>query len=280
MKHAILILAHDNVQHLNDIVRWFDDDFDIYIHIDKKSNIDHSQLPCNTNLHIYKKYYIHWGGINIIKATLFLLRKASSLYSYNYYHLISGSDIPTKDINCFKSFFLNSTHSFVDYFPLPYKNWIGNGGMDRITKFWFFNNLTDIRKHHFLSDLSQKIQRKLSVNRSFNSFKTLYGGSQWWSVTDLAVKATLDYLDSHPDYFRRFRYTHIPDEIFFQTLFCNLNLPIQNSSLRYIAWEESSASPKSLTLDDVDKIMATTCFFARKYQEGISDLLKESLMSK
>lgn len=39
MRHAILILAHKNVDQLCRLVRYFDHDCDVYIHIDKKQPI-------------------------------------------------------------------------------------------------------------------------------------------------------------------------------------------------------------------------------------------------
>ena len=39
MKHALLILAHKNAIHLQEIIRFFDKEFYVYIHIDKKSSI-------------------------------------------------------------------------------------------------------------------------------------------------------------------------------------------------------------------------------------------------
>lgn len=38
MKHAILIIAHDDIEYLLKVVKYFDDDFFIYIHLDKKKN--------------------------------------------------------------------------------------------------------------------------------------------------------------------------------------------------------------------------------------------------
>lgn len=37
MKQAILITAYKNYHHLEEIIAFFDDDFEIYIHIDRKS---------------------------------------------------------------------------------------------------------------------------------------------------------------------------------------------------------------------------------------------------
>lgn len=66
MKHAILLLWHKDLQQLKELIRFFDEDFAFYIHIDKKSVIsagDIEDLKRNReNLHFYCKYKINWGG--------------------------------------------------------------------------------------------------------------------------------------------------------------------------------------------------------------------------
>ena len=64
MRHAYLILAHNNFKQLSKLVSLLDDrDNDIFIHIDKKSNILLENLSMSFNLkfskvHIYNKYKI------------------------------------------------------------------------------------------------------------------------------------------------------------------------------------------------------------------------------
>ena len=49
MKHAYLILAHNNFNQLKKLINLLDDiDNDIFIHIDEKSNINLKQLELNT----------------------------------------------------------------------------------------------------------------------------------------------------------------------------------------------------------------------------------------
>lgn len=37
MKHAILILWHKDVQQLRELIRFFDEEFSFYIHVDRKN---------------------------------------------------------------------------------------------------------------------------------------------------------------------------------------------------------------------------------------------------
>ena len=44
MKQAILITAYKNFNHLIDLIDFFDDDFEIFIHIDKKSILEKTTI--------------------------------------------------------------------------------------------------------------------------------------------------------------------------------------------------------------------------------------------
>ena len=123
MKHAILLLWHTNVKQLMELIDRFDDDFTFYIHVDKKSNEVIEELKRKNNVHIYRKYKVNWGGFNILKAELFLLRKIvadSKGKHYEYVHFFSGQDYPIKDLRYIKDFFeRNKGKEFVQYMKVP-----------------------------------------------------------------------------------------------------------------------------------------------------------------
>lgn len=60
MRHAILLLWHTDAKQLLDLTECFDEDFTFYIHIDKRSKEDIGRLKQKNNIHIYRKYKIHW----------------------------------------------------------------------------------------------------------------------------------------------------------------------------------------------------------------------------
>lgn len=66
MKHAILILAHKNVDQLCRLARYFDHNCEIYIHIDKKQSIgidDENRLRAYPQVKLVSRDYdVNWGG--------------------------------------------------------------------------------------------------------------------------------------------------------------------------------------------------------------------------
>jgi hypothetical protein len=78
----------------------------------------------------------------------------------------------------------------------------------------------------------------------------------------------------------------VPDESFFQTILINSRLAdrIVNDDLRYIDWSEGRASPRILTSDDLDSLLASGDLFARKFDarvdERVLDMLDASIEAR
>ena len=100
MKFAYLIMAHDNKEQLRKLLQLLDcEENEIYLHIDKKSKLHDMQDLHNdlhfASLHIYSLYKVYWGDISQTKCELFLIGQAVQKY-HDYYHLLSGHDMPIK----------------------------------------------------------------------------------------------------------------------------------------------------------------------------------------
>ncbi|WP_283775616.1 beta-1,6-N-acetylglucosaminyltransferase [Lactobacillus johnsonii] len=101
---AVVISAYKDTKYLQRLINFFQKEFKVIIHIDKKSNININDLKFNSNVSIYKRYKINWGSYNHLLAILFCLRKVIENPKIKYIHIISGGDIPVKNIKEFKKF--------------------------------------------------------------------------------------------------------------------------------------------------------------------------------
>lgn len=282
MRQAILITAYHDMPQLERLVGYFDDDFDIFIHIDRRC---HEAVPgslLSSHRHLYNRYRVHWGSTRHLDAILFLMRKALQLPEVSYFHLITGSDYPKPTLDAFKAFCSTHEHdNYFEYFPLPRTGWDNNGGLDRIRYRWLQPWLRPSARHtlgYRINTLQVKLQRKLGLCRSFDYFDNhIYGGGTYWSLSRQAVEYLVQYLDQHPDYLRRFRHTAIAEEICLPTLLAHSGLPIINNSLRFIDWGSDGHHPAILTDRHFDAIMQSDALFCRKMQTGISDSLIQSL---
>lgn len=110
--------------------------------------------------------------------------------------------------------------------------------------------------------------RVLPHQRKLLSGVNYFGGKTWWSITKDCAKFIVAEHKRNNRLRIFFRYTLIPDEMYFQTML--LNSPLKekcvNNSLRYIKWEESDGiHPVFLDQKYLPILFNSTALFARKF---------------
>ena len=107
MKYAYLIMAHNDLFCLNHLLQALDDgDNAIFLHLDKKWDINTKKIYStqNADLHVYQKLDVRWGSFSQIQCELFLFEQAANV-GFDYYHLLSGADLPLKSQSYIKKIF-------------------------------------------------------------------------------------------------------------------------------------------------------------------------------
>ncbi len=275
--HAFLILAHNDYELLEKLVALIDSfHADIYIHIDKKSKTLPNLKTKYSNLYFIKRIKTYWGGYSLVQCELNLL-KASTKNSYQYYHLISGADLPLKGHDEFNNFFSNNCNNYIT---------IESPIIDRVKLYNFFEDVKSSKLISIINQYLLKMQKILSIDRTKYIKKLgidIYKGAQWFSIThDLAL-----YVLSKEKLIRRlFKYTHIPDESFMQTITMNSSYKdtVTGNCLRFIDWSKHEPHPAIITMDYMDDLLNSDAFFARKFSTNednkiINELHKHILSS-
>jgi len=276
---AILITAYKNIGHLNKLVDFFDGDFSIYIHIDKKSAISRDDINLLKNKKnvrlISQKYKINWGGINHLKAILLLAEEALKNKENTLFHLVTGHDYSIKPLSEFEKFAEgNSGKDFMEYHELPYSAW-PEGGMDRLSRYNLYD-LVDGRKgfgKRFIEGFS-KLQKIIGFKRKFYpGFPKQFGGSTYWTLRRESLEYVFKYMDENPKFLPRFKYSFCAEEIFFQTIL--LNSPLKENIIqgnkRFIVWEVRNGNfPANLDETDYNNITKSEALFARKFEYPVS----------
>lgn len=267
MKHAYLIIAHNEYGLLERLVDCLDDERnDIYIHIDHKAAFDGSALhTAHSRLCVLpQRLDARWGDFSLVEVELQLFGEAYAHGPYAYYHLLSGVDLPVKT--------QDYIHGYCDR----------HQGTEYVG---FAQNASDSElqwrsQHYFL--FSREFREaglvKRSLRAAFARLQSLVGyrrmscevrkGSQWCSVTNDFVACLLDRAD---EVRRCFSHTYCPDEMVMQTLCWNTALRDRVCSLtdewegcrRFIKWRDGQLMP--LTADDVATMIASDSWFARKF---------------
>lgn len=107
--------------------------------------------------------------------------------------------------------------------------------------------------------------------RKFLTGMTPYCGSQWSVFSMAAVRYVIDFSGQNKQFYDFFKYTHIPDEMFFQSILLNaeekVRKNVENRSLQYVNWREPRREhPENIGLGDLDKMLKSERFIARKFE--------------
>lgn len=290
LRHAYLILIHEDSLVLRQLIQLLDyEDCDFYIHVDRQgSYVDREILQAcaeKSKVFIYRKYKVHWGTNSITNAELYLLKQAIK-GKYDYYHILSGADLPIKSKNQIMQFFENNNgKEFVHFGTKQYQNDI----QQRYNVYHFFSKqLGRKRDKKLWVDLetySLAIQRRLKIDRTRKKDFSFYGGSNWCSITsgfaEYAVK-------NYSKYKKAFWATQISDEAVWQTILMDSpyhdKLYISgfdnnyNACLRYIDWNRGT--PYVFKNKDFDELMASNCIFARKFDSKTDKDIIEKIYRK
>ena len=280
MKHAFLIIAHDNWQQLGDLIDLLDDPaHDIYVHADRRAQgFDADALRRRahfSDLQIYREYAVYWGDESQMRAPLFLMQRASAAAEYDYYHILSGMDLPLKTNAELHAFFAeNQGCEFLSVRALVPKK-----DAEKIRRTQVYHMLTrrraESRWAKYLDRALIAAQLALGVNRLRGEAWRIMYGSNWASLTHDFVRCVCDH---EADLHRLFRRTNNADELYLQTIAYNCGFMDriyqpklgERVNLRYTDWKRGSGkSPYTFRIDNYAMLRDNINLFARKFSERV-----------
>ena len=273
MKLAHLILAHSEPEQLELLItKLTHPDTTVYIHLDKKTNIEPFAYLMNFKdvIFVEDRVKVYWGSYNIVEATLNGFKQIlSSGHKYDYINLLSGQDYPLKSQPYIHSFLSqNPGRAFMNY-RLFNPDWME--ALPRIQNY-HFNNLQIPGRYTF-----QRFINVLFPHRKFPNKLIPVGRSQWFTISSDCTEYIVNYWANNASLRRFIKLTWAPDEFIFQTILFNSEYKdrLVNDDLRYIDWSGGGVSPKILTMDDADKLVTSGKLFARKFDRKNDSTLLE-----
>ena len=289
MKHGFLILLHNNYKQVRKLIGLLDNKNSyIFLHIDKKSNLSDKDVDQFINAahlaHIIfvDRVSVQWGGYSLVQATLNLLKKADE-YDLDYYHLISGADLPLKSWKEFDDYFEKRKGTqFVSYVPEKYQKDL----QKRVRYYWLFQEEIGSPKKAiqqkdiyriFLLAIQRAfvfIQKVLGVDRRKKNRKISFRiGSEWISIT----REFLSYVVCKEQWIKEtFKDTVCPDEVFMTTLLSNSRFSdkvLENQ--RYIDW--GRGNPYVFREVDYNELLVCEKMFARKFDETVDPQIVDKI---
>lgn len=275
-KHAYMIVAHNQFCLLKKLCLLLDDPrHDFFIHIDVKAkDFDPEVLTSAvkySNVTFVDRTSISWGGMSMVRCELLLLKAAMDQGDYSFFHLISGVDLPLKNVDTIYNFF--QTHSGTEFIHFCTDEFSESEAVADRARLYYFLQEWAGRGPNFLSYVQKVgliIQKILGVDRRKKLRKPVACGSQWFSITKALAKYVLEH---EPWIIEHFSNTLIPDEMFLQTLVAEtpfadkLYMPDARgdyrSCLRYVDWNRGN--PYVFRRYDFDDLINSPYLFARKF---------------
>lgn len=284
-KHAYLIIAHNNFEMLRKLVQALDDKRnDLYVHIDAKAVLfDKSLLDglvTQANLILVERIPVYWGGYSQIAVELLLLEAATKT-PHDYYHLISGIDIPLKSQNEIHRFF--QEHSGTEFVGIDSVAMQTQNFTHRYKYYYLFPN-AEVRSPKAKDRLPiccRKIflalQKRLGIDRTKKSSMVFYKGQNWFSITHgLAC-----YLVQQKEAIEKvFSHSFCCDEVFLQTFAMQSPYKdnIYGKAMRCVDWKRGS--PYTFRAEDYDILIRSDYFFARKFDYQTDPVIVDRLYER
>jgi hypothetical protein len=266
MKIAHLILTHKNPVQMERLVKALEHPcFDLYIHLDKKTDIGpFSYLGKRPNLwFIQNRTPVYWAGFGTIQATLNGFREILPKGGYDYINVISGQDFPLCSANrIFQYIAERKGKEFIT--------------CESIEGSWKIA-APRVQKYHLINwRIPGKFRLEKWVNRilpprKFPLDHQIVGRANWFTLTPSAIGYALDFLRQHPELIRYYKYCWGADEFIFSTILYNSSFRERIvDNLIYVDWTgQTGGHPRILLASDFPALSRTDKLFGRKFDMDV-----------
>jgi len=229
LKLNCLILAHKNVHQIARLIKRLEHpNVTIFIHLDSKWDVStqeiHTLELSGTQVHILdKRISTRLDDWSLVEAAIELASFAQSQSAESsYFLLMSGQDYPIRPIEELLHLLESSyPKPFIDCTPYDDSNWVwhkfNHTSFSRL-QFHLRNKIVRGLIRRFIRIFERYIPKSmLMINRLSHYQLSLYGGSAWWCLPDIAIRDILTDMGNSHDIIQLYKKTWTPEETFFQT---------------------------------------------------------------
>ncbi|HEY0118686.1 MAG TPA: hypothetical protein VGC04_07900 [Cellulomonas sp.] len=252
-----------------------------------------------------------WGSWDLVRATLGAMHRAAEMFDPAMLVLVSGQDYPCRDLARWERDFGAAGGGWACAYlhPLHYRPRWGRGygaGDDTLTRYlyrwyplpggrWLHRSGSRVaaalrwllvRAGHYLEPVLcvRNVTRGRGYHVGLRALRTPFGagtpcqmGSQWLAMDRGALAEVERALSGDRVLRRTYRRAIIPDESFVQTVLARRGPPLEGFSVSHSVWQAERDAPRTLTLGDLDGVLASGAAFCRKLEPGASDTLADEL---
>jgi hypothetical protein len=267
-----IIVAHTLPDHLVRLVRRLESESArFFIHVDARAPgeitaVVERELGGAPHVRLLPRHPVEWAAFSQVEAALDGIRALLEWPErLDYGILLTGQDYPLRPPRLIERRLEETDgRSFLSYRPSTGR---------------FLKRVT--RRHWHGTVLGRRVRlpnrlMPFSVKRSLPEGLEPFHGSAHWCLS----RECLEYVVARdPETIEFFRWSSSPDEALFQTILLSSPLAstLVNDDLRYVDWSEGGASPRVLTTYDLDRMLASHCLFARKFDPGVDSEVIDAL---
>jgi hypothetical protein len=269
---------------------------------------DHPRIVCHHDMHQFKldcsefsqnvefvadPVRTGWGNISVLQAFLLGLRTLYSRNEPDWFMNLSTSDYPIKTGDEIIGELKDSTYdAYMNHRLLSYEN-IPNLPQEHDavqafnrpswSKVGYDRYLARVIRYPSINKKGKRITRRIYLRHPmfapsspFDESFRCYGGDTWFTALSKCAEALI--ADTAKSKALREYYSNreVPDESYYQTIVCNQpGVKICNDNRRYANWMAGGSHPKFLGVEDLPALEASTCHFARKFNEKSEPALDE-----
>jgi hypothetical protein len=264
---VVLVLSHRDPPLVQRLVNRLSAGDDVFVGVHHDPSGEPLELAPASNVALVPNpIHCRWGGFELVQATWQCLRWAArTVPDLSWVLLVSGQDYPAMPVTQIERE-LRSTHhdAFLRHFRIDGDPAADVHPWQQLCRTRYFH-----RRRVPLLPRSVPWPRR----HPFHGDVHAYAGDMWFNVS---ARARHNMLESplSATLLRFLQAAPIPDEMFIASLVCNdPTLDIANDRRRYARFERGARHPFTLTVDDLQEVLASRAFFARKVSADTPEVL-------
>jgi hypothetical protein len=285
-KLAVLVIAHANpltFQRLADALRH--PDIAVFVHVDSRSDISPFQAPGQDHVtFLADRQPNNWGAFTQIEVAARLLDAAQQAGPFASYALVSGDSLPlvTNDV------LVDALGATPTAFRLRIQK--PDDRSYRRVRDVYLPDSTIGRIRGLGSHLDRCLE-EADVAAAERAIRTaaikrnlpfeVYKGSQWFAISDDHLRRVFAFVRDNPDFVEVFRYSLIPDELFFHSALQIVDPAYASpGGIMEVDW---TRKPKPFALRDpqeIELVYASRALFFRKFSDKGLELVDAVLAAR
>lgn len=295
---AFMVLCHDQPDLIGALAKRLQHaSCTTVVHVDKRAPVAAFQQAVEPDGDVAfvpdgQRVAVHWAGYSMVEATLAAIRHTLTVAPQTQrFVLLSGSDYPVHPVDVIVDR-LSGTDEFIRVDRELDPN--GDDWFDTCANRIYLGDCSALNPRSLAGPaerIVRKVERRLKRRTPYG--QPIFYGSSWWSLTRPAVDYILEAHRATPDRIEWFRWARSPDEMVFQTFVKaspyaenirqdatrpdSATWPPDLTGVHYARFEDGSASPKTVGIEDLPAIRSSEALFARKINAQQSHSLIQAL---